>query len=459
MSDILRRTLAPAGVFIAAGAFAAAAHGAYPGVNGRVAYEVTEGSRELTANGPQRNYDDDHADLYTSDAAGGDVKLLVPGLDDENDETAHDPAISPDGKLVAYVRSGYVGDQWVDRVHVIGIDGTGDRELIPGNDGMSAPTWSPDGTRIAFVHEPETRAAAVENQSGYNELWVTNADGTGTPSEIVIDDHDLGEDVYNPQWSPNGKWIAFDDDDDVLLVPAGGGGSERLDRSAPDRYPNWAPDSSALVFETYVENRTTIRDVVVDAGGSFGASSTVVGWEQSSDPRRPAYSPDGLKIVYSDYPQQDSGLSVKAFGARRLMTVDAAGATDPQVFLENDDNAQAPDWGPVPPAATPAVVPSKPPVVTVGGVKGDSARRCGSRRNFTIRLRPRGEKLALARVLVNGKRAKVKPGKRWTAVVDLRSLPRKRFKVDITVWTKSGRRYHEVRRYWTCTAAIPPKKR
>jgi len=73
-------------------------------------------------------------------------------------------------------------------------------------------------------------------------------------------------------------------------------------------------------------------------------------------------------------------------------------------------------------------------------VMGVSQHRCGSRRDFVIRLRPRGAKIAMARVIVNGKRVKAHPGKRWTARVDLRTLPKKRFKVDITVWTKSGKR-------------------
>jgi hypothetical protein len=59
----------------------------------------------------------------------------------------------------------------------------------------------------------------------------------------------------------------------------------------------------------------------------------------------------------------------------------------------------------------------------------------------------------LARVIVNGKRIRARHGKRWTATVDLRTMPKRRFKVDITVWTASGKRFHEVRRYWTCTPA------
>ena len=62
-----------------------------------------------------------------------------------------------------------------------------------------------------------------------------------------------------------------------------------------------------------------------------------------------------------------------------------------------------------------------------------SARKCVSRRRFRIRLRrARGVKLVSATVHVNGKRVKVVRGRRLTSTVDLRALPKGRFKVRIT---------------------------
>jgi hypothetical protein len=56
---------------------------------------------------------------------------------------------------------------------------------------------------------------------------------------------------------------------------------------------------------------------------------------------------------------------------------------------------------------------------------------------------------------VNGRRVQVVRGARLTAPVDLRTLPKGRFKVDITVVTADGRRIKGTRRYRTCA----PKRR
>jgi hypothetical protein len=109
------------------------------------------------------------------------------------------------------------------------------------------------------------------------------------------------------------------------------------------------------------------------------------------------------------------------------------------------------------------VPPNTQPSPPAGGALGEEAQsECLSDRRFKIRLRvPRGEKVRKAIVKVNGKRVKVKRGKRLTAIVDLRGLTKQRYKVNITLRLKGGGKVTGVRRYWTCTPAIrwtkPPK--
>jgi hypothetical protein len=80
------------------------------------------------------------------------------------------------------------------------------------------------------------------------------------------------------------------------------------------------------------------------------------------------------------------------------------------------------------------------------------SRKCRSRRNFRIRLRePKADPLVRATVHVNGKRVKVLAGKRLTAPVDLRGLPKGRYTVKIAATTASGRVIKGTRRYRTCT--------
>jgi len=85
-----------------------------------------------------------------------------------------------------------------------------------------------------------------------------------------------------------------------------------------------------------------------------------------------------------------------------------------------------------------------------------SSRRCVSRRSFRIRLRvPRKRKVRSATVYVGRKRVAVRRGKRLTSPVDLRGLPKGRFKVTIKLRLRNGRTLTSHRRYRTCT----PKKR
>ena len=83
-----------------------------------------------------------------------------------------------------------------------------------------------------------------------------------------------------------------------------------------------------------------------------------------------------------------------------------------------------------------------------------SARRCVSRRNFRIRLKqPRGLKLKSAVVTLNGRRVATRSGRRVTAPVDLRGLPKGRFTVKISVTLTDGRKLSSTRRYRTCAGA------
>jgi hypothetical protein len=91
-----------------------------------------------------------------------------------------------------------------------------------------------------------------------------------------------------------------------------------------------------------------------------------------------------------------------------------------------------------PDATTPSAIATKP---------------CRSDRVFTIHVKhPTGDRTRSARVTVDGKRVKVRRGRRhYTARVDLRGKRKKVVVVRIVSRTKSGKRLRETRRYRTCT--------
>lgn len=141
----------------------------------------------------------------------------------------------------------------------------------------------------------------------------------------------------------------------------------------------------------------------------------------------------------------------------RVTATNSAGGT-PQLSSNSVTPTAAP-VAPAPPAATPSSKPAttEPARITAAQVITlPSAKACVSRRSFRIRLRaPSGVTIASAAVFVNGKRVDVVRGRRLTAPVNLKGLPKGRFSVKITVTTTSGRQVTDTRRYRTCT----PKRR
>jgi dipeptidyl aminopeptidase/acylaminoacyl peptidase len=78
--------------------------------------------------------------LWVMDAGGSNRELL----DRSPQGFAYAPTWSPDGTEIAYVRS--IGE--VNGIFVIDLESTQERQISP--DGV-APEWSPDGSRLAFV--------------------------------------------------------------------------------------------------------------------------------------------------------------------------------------------------------------------------------------------------------------------------------------------------------------------
>jgi hypothetical protein len=80
------------------------------------------------------------------------------------------PSWSPDGRLIAFARG------TPSAVFVVGVNGTGLRQLTTDGQSSTSPSWSPDGTQLVF------QRAGVDVSSW--SLWVISTDGT-TPHQIL----------------------------------------------------------------------------------------------------------------------------------------------------------------------------------------------------------------------------------------------------------------------------------
>ncbi|MGC4047693.1 MAG: hypothetical protein QM758_28200 [Armatimonas sp.] len=125
---------------------------------------------------------------------GGDVTTLTsPGTDVDDL-----PAVSPDGATIAFIRTSGSSTAVTNFLYLANADGTNARSIATGV-ARSTPAWSPDGTKLAFVHAKD----------GNLELYVAAADGSD-PLRIT---NNAAAD-FAPVWSPDSTKIVFASDRD-----------------------------------------------------------------------------------------------------------------------------------------------------------------------------------------------------------------------------------------------------
>jgi hypothetical protein len=140
-------------------------------------------------------------DLYVMEADGSNVTRLT---DDPGAEFA--PAWSPEGSEIAYVHAGGPGSpgpglSWT--IRRVDPDGADDGPIASTPEGSNfQPTWSPDGTRLAY--------GSIRGE----EWWVFTASAGGGDEHVVAgatlaDDPGAMWSVEDVSWSPDGSWIAF----------------------------------------------------------------------------------------------------------------------------------------------------------------------------------------------------------------------------------------------------------
>lgn len=140
------------------------------------------------------------------------------------------PSISPDGTKLAMILS----KSGSPELWVANLDGSGLKQLTRTKGAEASPTWSPDSKTLCYVSDDPGRPT----------LFTVSVSG-GEPSRLKV-----GGVVHctEPDWSPDGRWIAFTrsaGEFTIYVVPAGGGNAEAI---TPGEDPSWAPNSRTLAF-------------------------------------------------------------------------------------------------------------------------------------------------------------------------------------------------------------------
>jgi len=181
-------------------------------------------------------------DLFVANADGTGVTRIVEvdyfGISVSQSDRV---AWSPDGARIAF-------PDGFGAIYVVNADGSGAARLTSSYGGYdSSPAWSPDGTKIAFQRYTSCTTTGGVQPCDMTTIHVMLADGSGATRLTEYA-------AYWPTWSPDGTQLAFHgrrpgdgDGSDIYTINADGSGVTRLTVTPDAEYqPAWSPALTSL---------------------------------------------------------------------------------------------------------------------------------------------------------------------------------------------------------------------
>jgi TolB protein len=167
-------------------------------------------------------------------------------------------------------------------LQVADADGFNPQSVLASNEPIISPSWSPDGSRIAYVSfDPKKPVVVVQNLAQGTTRVVANFRGNNSA----------------PAWSPDGRSLAValskDGITHVYRIPATGGEATRLtDSGGIDTQPNFSPDGQWIAFMS--DRGGSAQVYRMPASGGPAERLTFEGSYNVA----PRYSPDGKSIAF-----------------------------------------------------------------------------------------------------------------------------------------------------------------
>lgn len=263
-----------------------------------------------TQTAPRIVFDDRDGHILSINADGSNAVSLADGFD---------PSYSPNGEKIVYA---YGEDAYTPDIYVMNADGS-EQSRLTLNYGSYAPTFSPDGNKIAFVGTHEGRA----------HLYTMSADGSIPQQRLFFNAAFTSENA--PVFSPDGTKIIFIGETveaglakyDYYIANIDGTGTPvRL--TTQGNYNMDAATVSPDGTKILVSRASDIYSVPTDGSGVLTNVTNTSNASESA----PDFSPNGAKIVFYR-------------NAVGLMTMNADGTNQTALNINGDNPDWLPDFG------------------------------------------------------------------------------------------------------------------
>ena len=228
----------------------------------------------------------ENASLWTVSNDGTDARKLV----DHEGDYLHSPVWSHDGTRIAYVRGrNDENGHWSSHIWTVNVDGSHNNQRTEGDQIDRWPTWSPDGSKIAF----ERQIGSGRDEHGHildSDRHIVVMTSFGNKPKAL---NEGGRWEQSPAWSPDGSQLAYQANGFLVVADTDGSNERRVHAAVYFAGGlSWSPDGTRMAFTRGDGSQSSIVIADID-----GPAEEVV-FDEGLITVAPRWSPDGQRIAF-----------------------------------------------------------------------------------------------------------------------------------------------------------------